>query len=46
MKPHTCQTSPEVAFRCLVLKIQDVMLTDVARVHIYIYTHKSVSCLK
>lgn len=45
MKPHTCQTSSEVTFRCLVLKIQDVMLTDFARVHIYIYTHKSTVCV-
>lgn len=44
MKPRTCQTSPEVTFRCLGLKIQDVMLTDVARVHIYIYAHKSTVC--
>lgn len=48
MKPHACQTSPEVTSRCLVLKIQDVTLTEAARVHIYTYTHaslQSVSCL-
>lgn len=27
--------------RCVVLKIQDGMLIEVAYVHIYIYTHKS-----
>lgn len=41
MKPHTCYTSPEVTFRCFVLKIQDGMLIEVACVHTYKYTHKS-----
>lgn len=45
MKPHACQTSPEVTFRCLALKIQDVTLTEVARVHIYICTHKPTVCV-
>lgn len=45
MKPHACQTSPEVASRCLVLKIQDVTLTEAVRVHIYTYTHKSTVCV-
>lgn len=43
MKLHTCQTSREVTFGFLrlVLKIQDVTLIEVARVHIHTYTHKS-----
>lgn len=41
MKPSACQTGRAVTFRCLVLKIRDGMLIEVAHVHIHLYTRKS-----